>query len=221
MRFQIILSVIFVFLFCAFAAAGSIDGITIQTADGKIIPLQKEDLSGLKNKPLRNTKEKWDHKFNKDFLSFLKIDMEADQEVAGTCKVNEGPLRLTVYQITKGKNTPRFIRILSTKFYEGNNVAEYRTKIQDMEENVFLITAEKADSADELNSHLKYMSTRKGDVELEGYSTNWDLSKLKLKFAGKGEALNNDSFVKDADWLIEQLIDPQWIISISVAVKQP
>lgn len=219
MRFQIVLPIISVFLFCTFAAAGSIDGLTIRTADGKNISLQKEDISGLKSKPLRMTKEKWDNKFKKDFLSFLKIDVDKEQEVVGTCKVNEGPLRLTIYQITKEKNSSRFIRILSTKFHDSNNIAEYRVKIQNLEENVFFITAEKVNSADQLNSHLKYMSTQKGGVELEGYGTNWNLSKLKLKLVGKGEELKDDSFVKDADWLIGQLINPQWIISISVEVK--
>ena len=214
-KWGVVLSGLFL---CTAAAGNPLKNITIKTADGKTVAMQTTDLSAIKTRPLRKLKEKWDGNFKREFLYFKKIEVKAGQEIEGKCEVKEGPIRLSIYQISKKKGEPRLLRILSTRFHEEENVAEIKTKVEDLEENVFLITAEKVRSADQLNSHLKYMSSRDNEILISGLSTNWNLSELKLKMAKK-EAAKNSTFVKDADWLIGQLIDPQWIVWIRVLVE--
>ncbi len=87
-----------------------------------------------------------------------------------------------------------------------------------MEENVFLVTAEKVTSPDDLNPHLRFMEKQDNVISLKGYSSNWNLSTLKLQMAAKSgkEKERDDVFEKDALWLIEQLKNPLWITSIRV-----
>ena len=48
-------------------------------------------------------------------------------------------------------------------------------------------------------------------------STNWNLSALKFRMLEKDAAGAKDvEFAKDADWLVSNLLDPQWVVSIRI-----
>lgn len=195
--------------------------VDISLADGKTVATGPEDLGGLTSKPLAELKAKLDKERGRGFVTFWLMTVKEGSEVAGKYEIKEKdlPCRLTVYQISKEAGKPRMLRIVATGFHDKTGAAEFRATMPKIEENVFIITAEKVKSADELNSHLKYMNSQNNSVTLKGYSTNWKLTALKLQMAGKDVEQKDDIFTKEADWLVNQLINPLWVVSVRVETK--
>jgi len=72
-------------------------------------------------------------------------------------------------------------------------------------------------SHDQLNAHLRFMTTQGDAILLQGYSSDWSLSALRFRMVEKGAAGGKDvEFAKEADWLVGNLIDPQWVVSIRI-----
>jgi hypothetical protein len=205
------------FLTVSSCVAGVTNDLTITSQDGAAVPLQAEDLAGIKARPLAKIKERFDGKQKKDFVQLYVVTVKAGDVLRGAYTLKDGPYRLTAYHITKEAKGPRTLRVVSTRFHEEGATATFEAKVEKREEDLFLITAEKVASADELNSHLKYMASQNNEVLLRGYSPNWTLTALKFKMSGKeGLKQGADDFEKDADWLIEALVKPEWILAIRV-----
>ena len=52
---------------------------------------------------------------------------------------------------------------------------------------------------------------------VNGYNTNWNLTALKIWMLEQNAAGVRDvECAKDADWLVSNLLDPQWIVSVRV-----
>jgi len=64
---------------------------------------------------------------------------------------------------------------------------------------------------------LRYMNTQGDAILVNGYGTNWNLTALKIWMLEQNAAGVRDvEFAKDADWLVSNLLDPQWIVSVRV-----
>ena len=172
-------------------------------------------------RPLVKLKQGLDEEFGAGFLSLDKVDVKDGDELIGRCTIPVAPVRLTVYEISKeNKNSERKLRVVATAFYATTReTAEFRTKVHDLQEELFLVTAEQVDSPDQLDSHLAYLNTQENTITLKGYSTNWNLSALKVNMAGKDAAQKEVPFTKDAGWLVDHLIRPLWVASIRINVE--
>jgi hypothetical protein len=203
------------------AEAADSQRIEVSTGAGAPVMLGPEPLAGIKTRPLRKLKESLDNKFGVNFFSLHRISVPNGVELIGRCSVSTAPLRLTVYEISKGRNDhERKLRVVATGFYaKPGETGEFRTKVEDLEEDLFFVTAEQVETADQLNSHLTYMNTQENTIALRGYSSNWNLSALKLDLAGKDAAQREAPFTKDAMWLVDRLIHPLWVESIRIDVQ--
>jgi hypothetical protein len=215
--------------------------IEVTRRNGEAVPLEPEDLSGLQAIPLLNVKHRLEKQFYEGFVSLYKMRVPQGEVVTGTHTLQDGPMRLTVYQISKERKGVRKVRVLASGFHPKGEVATFTSPIDDLEENVFLVTAEKVSSDTELNSHLKYMNAQGNMILLKGYSTNWGMTKLKFELSGRAASKDKneaevtdkgkdkgkdkardkkeDTFVRDADWLIERLLNPQWVMLVRVDSK--
>lgn len=204
-----------IFFFFLASADSAPPEIVITTADGKVIRLEAEDTSGIAARPLVKTRDRLNERFRKEFISLYKIKVPDGLSVIGRYKVQNEPLRLTVYEITKNPDSERQLRVLVSRFRQKGEVAEFKTTVKKFQEHVFFVTAEAVQSETQLNPHLQYMNTQNNEILLKGFSTNWSFSTLKLRLAEKGSAQQQEvEFTKDADWLVNNLINPQWLISI-------
>ena len=185
---------------------------------GKVIPLEVEDLTGIKDQPLAKTKMRLDNKYGKDFFLLYKAKIAAGTQVIGQYKLTKDPLRITVFEISKQLKTDRKIRIVATGFYQMSETAEFQTEIGNLEENIFFITAEAVESKDQLNPYLQHID-QVDNVILKGYSTNLSFSVLKMKFSGKDQSGKLVQVTEDFDWLVNQLINPVHVISIRVELN--
>jgi len=185
---------------------------------GKVIPLEVEDLTGIKDQPLAKTKMRLDNKYGKDFFLLYKAKIAAGTQVIGQYKLTKDPLRITVFEISKQLKTDRKIRIVATGFYQMGETAEFQTEIGNLEENIFFITAEAVESKDQLNPYLQHID-QVDNVILKGYSTNLSFSVLKMKFSGKDQSGKLVQVTEDFDWLVNQLINPVHVISIRVELN--
>jgi hypothetical protein len=196
-----------------FAFAGAPE-ILITLADGRKIVLEPEDTSGIAARPLVETRDRLSRRFKKDILFLYKMRVEEGVSIIGRHKIGQGPARLTAYEITKARNSNRQLRVAGSQFRRLGETAEFKTVVNKFDEHLYLITAESVTSQGQLNPHLQYMNSQKNEIILKGFSTNWNFSSLRLQFLEKGGAAREGEFSKDADFLVNQLIDPQWIVAI-------
>lgn len=202
------------FFFFLGSAVSAPPEITITAADGRVIPLEPEDTSGITARPLVKTRDRLNERFKRQFIFLYKINVPEGLSVIGRYKVQNGPLRLTVYEITKNPNSERHLRVLVSTFRKKAEVAEFKTTVKKFQEHVFFVTAEAVQSETQLNPHLRYMNAQNNEILLKGFSTNWSLITLKFRLAEKGSAEEQEvEFTKDADWLVNNLINPQWVVS--------
>jgi hypothetical protein len=202
-------------------------GITSQTfpdfvrlsSQGKTIPLEVEDLAGMKDQPLVKTKIRLDNKYGQDFFLLYKAKIAASTQMTGQYKLSTVPLRISVFEISRQPNADRMIRIVATGYYQAGETAEFQTEIGNMEENIFFITAEAVESKEQLNPYLQHID-QVDNVILKGYSTNLSFNVLKMKFSGKDQSGNVTQVTEDFDWLVSQLIKPVHVISIRVELNE-
>jgi hypothetical protein len=198
------------------AYAENLNEIKIYSASEDIIPLLDEDLEGITSRPLIKLKEKMDKKHYKGFLELFKIKVIKGSVLKAEYKLEKGPYRLTVYEISKEKKSLRKLQVVASGYYEKGEIAKFQTKARDIEEQLFFVTAEQVSSKEELNQHLRYMNGQDNQLILKGYSTNFTLSELKFKLCGKDSASKEDNFKKDAEWLIDKLIKPVFLVAIRI-----
>jgi len=129
--------------------------IELRTIDEEIIPLMEEKFKGFKSLLIDNVKEEFDKKYFKGFFSLYTINAKENTEIVGTHVIKEGPYRLSVYEISKGDDSIRKLRVVASGYYQKGERAEFTTIIKKFSEHAFLVTAEKVESKDQLNSHLK------------------------------------------------------------------
>jgi hypothetical protein len=202
------------------ARAEAPDALVVATSDGEVLSLAPEELNGLAARPLASVKKTLDERFGADFLTLRTITLKAGTTLVGRTVTQKAPMRLTIYEISKRAGGERKLRVVSTWFRaKPGETNEFRTTVEDLEEQVFFVTAENVDRADRLNQHLSYLSTQEDTVTLQGYSTNWNLSALKLHLVGKTAGQQDESFTKDALWLVDQLISPEWVASLRVVIR--
>lgn len=187
------------------------------TADGKDAPILDEDTGRLEDRPLVKTKERLDAKHGHPFLFLEKVLAKPGTKLSGRYEVEGAPMRVTLYEIAKEKNADhRMLRVLGTRWCRPGETAAFEGEARDVEEQVFLITAERTKSAEELDSHLQYMNSQGDQLLVKGFGTNWKLTELKFKLSGKTPDRKEDDFSHDADWMAGRLIDPAWIVSLRV-----
>ena len=124
-----------------------------------------------------------------------------------------------MYEIAQDGADAKKLRVIGSKYYHGGETAEFLTTV-DMKthDHTYLITDEETKDVNELNQHLTYMNEQEGgEIIVDGVSTNWSFSTIKFKLAGYDLAQNkNTKFTRDGDWLVERLINPQWVSSIGL-----
>lgn len=200
--------------------AGTLAGppdLRIVSPDGVRIALEAEDLRGLSARPLVATRDRLHERFRKEFIWFYRARIADGTPVVGRWTADRGPLRLTMYEITKNDDTPRWLRVVGTRVYRTGETAEFRTDLRKFKEHVYLVTAEAVAADDQLNAHLRYMSSQGDAILVQGFSTNWNLSALRFRMVeSRAAGAKDGEFARDADWLVSNLIDPQWVVSIRI-----
>ncbi len=191
--------------------------LRITTRDGGLIALEPEDLRGPSARPLVATRDRLHERFRREFIWFFRARIPDGAPVVGRWTPDRGPLRLTMYEITKNDDTPRWLRVIGTRVYRQGESVEFRTDLRKFKEHVYLVTAEAVTADDQLNAHLRYMGTQGDTILVPGFSTNWNLSALRFRMLEKDAAGARDvEFAKDADWLVSNLLNPQWVVSIRI-----
>lgn len=208
----------FVFVLCLRGISQTIPDFVLVSPPDKVIPLDLEDLAGIKDQPLAKTKMRLNNKYGKDFFLLYKAKITPGTQVLGQYKITKDPLRITVFEISKRFNEDRKIRIVATGFYEMGETAEFQTEIGNLEEDIFFITAEAVGSKDQLNPYLQHID-QVDNVILKGYSTNLSFNVLKMKFSGKDQSGKLVQVTEDFDWLVSQLIKPVHVISVRVVLN--
>ena len=199
----------------------SVAAVKLTTSAGVPARLLTEDLSSLTSRPLAKTQEVLDKKFGKGFFTLYRIKSKVGTELIGEHDVVSVPCRLTVYEISKRPGGSRELRIVATGFHDKPEKAVFRKTVERLEELMFFVTAEKVASADDLNAHLRYMQEQGNAILLKGFSSNWNLSALKLQMAGKDakQKEKEDVFERDALWLVDQLKNPLWLVSMRIEAE--
>jgi len=59
------------------------------------------------------------------------------------------------------------------------------------------------------------MAPQDNQLLVRGFGASLDLSELRFKPSGSADG-KSDDFTKDADRLVDNLIDPQWVVPIRI-----
>ena len=63
---------------------------------------------------------------------------------------------------------PRWLRVIGTRVYLEGETAEFKSDLRKFAEHVYLVTAEAVTAHDQLNVHLRFMSTQGDAILLQG-----------------------------------------------------
>lgn len=138
--FVLFLVAIFVFQpFNALTQKMPVPKTILTTSEGREIPLEDDDLSGIKKRPLAKTKERLDKKYYEGFFLLYRIKVPEGTHVKGEYTLVRGPLRITIFEISKQFNAVRKVRVVATGFYQKGDKIEFDSVIKKLEENVFFI----------------------------------------------------------------------------------
>jgi hypothetical protein len=82
---------LFIFVLCSNAISQTFADFVLISPPDKVIPLEVESLTGIKDQPLANTKMRLDDKYGKDFFLLYKVIIAAGTQVIGKYKLTKDP----------------------------------------------------------------------------------------------------------------------------------
>jgi hypothetical protein len=131
----------------------------------------------------------------------------------------ESPLpgmRVTFYKILRSENGLRYLSMPDSVYFKEPGEKSFQEKIEPFREEFFIIVFEKTDSPDEKDINVRYFEDRVRNLVIGSYKTNWNLSSLKLKLKDFADDQAKDFYERDAQTLIDRLIDSRRIFLIRI-----
>lgn len=188
----------------------------IINSKGAEVFFQPPTLNGIKMRPLKKVIKRLNDANHPNFFSIFEVSHPNTDTLTVQFKNIQTNQRLSVYRICHNQDNENILTLHSTRFITDQKKISFNNLTGASAPYLLLFTLEKTNNLNQLNSHIQYLRQQNNQIELNGYGTNWSMSELKLKMTGKNEDQSNDKFVKDSEWLVEQLIAPEWIIAIMV-----
>lgn len=180
-----------------------------------------QDLSGLISRPLRLLVKRNNEAHGAEFIQVHALGVRVGDELKVKLAVPLPGVRATVYQIKREKDGPRYLSMPASVYFAEANTATYEERIEPFEQEYLILVFEKTDSPDEKNVQIRYFEERVRHLVVQSYKTNVLFSSLKLKMRDFGEADTGTFFERDAQLLIDRLVNAQKIFLIRLWQIRP
>ena len=125
-------------------------------------------------------------------------------------------MRVTLYKIHREEGGLRYLSMPASVYFKEAGEKSYEEKLEPFREEFFIAVFEKTDSPDEKDVNVRYFEDRVRNLVIGSYRTNFLLTSLKLRMKDFADDQTKDFYERDAQVLIDRLIDPRRIFLVRI-----
>jgi len=198
----------------SFATAGeNVPEVPEFYLNGKPAALTIQDLSGFGTRPLRLLVQRNNRAHHEELIQAYALGASEGEELRVDIAAPLAGMRVTLYKILQEPDGARYLSMPASVYFDKPGKTDYREKIEPFREAFFIAVFEKTDSPDEKEINVRYFEDRVRRLSVAA-KTNFLFSSLKLKMKDFADPEARGFFERDAQLLVDRLIDPRRIFLI-------
>jgi hypothetical protein len=174
-----------------------------------------QDLSGFGTRPLRLLVQRNNRTHRDEFIQVYALGAREGDDLRIALASPLAGTRVTLYKILQEPDGSRYLSMPSSVYFARPGATFYRETAAPFREVFFIIVFEKTDSPDEKEINVRYFEERVRRLSIAA-KTNLFFSSLKLKMKDLSGPEANAFFERDAQLLVDRLIDPRRIFLVRV-----
>jgi hypothetical protein len=182
--------------------------------NGKPATLTVQDLSGFGTRPLRLLVQRNNRAHKDELVQVYAVGAREGEDLKIVLETPLPGMRVTLYKILHEQSGARYLSMLKSVYFDKSGQTLYQEKIGPFREAFFIATFEKTDSAEEKDINIRYFEERVRKLVIGAYKTNFLFSSLKIKMKDFGDPDAKAFFERDAQLLVDRLMDPRRIFLI-------
>ena len=183
--------------------------------NGRPATLTVQDLSGFGTRPLRLLVERNNRKHREELIQTYALGAHEGEDLGIEMAAPLAGMRVTLYKILQEPGGSRYLSMPSSVYFDKPGETFYRENIGLFREAFFIIVYEKTDSPDEKEINVRYFEERVRRLSVAA-KTNFLFSSLKLKMKDFADLKAGEFFERDAQLLVDRLIDPRRIFLVRI-----
>lgn len=183
--------------------------------NGDPATLTVQDLSGFGTRPLRLLVNRNNRKYRDELIQVYALGAREGEDLRIKMASPFPGMRVTLYKILQGQDGSRYLSMPSSVYFDKPGETNYREKTEPFREAFFIVVFEKTDSPDEKEINVRYFEERVRKLSIAA-KTNFLFSTLKLKMKDFSGPEAGEFFERDAQLLVDRLIDPRRIFLIRI-----
>jgi hypothetical protein len=183
--------------------------------NGQPAILTVQDLSGFGTRPLRLLVERNNRKHREELIQTYALGAREGDGLGIEMAAPLAGMRVTLYKILQEPDGSRYLSMPSSVYFDKPGQTLYREKTAPFREAFFIIVYEKTDSPDEKEINVRYFEERVRRLSVAA-KTNFLFSSLKLKMKDFADLKAGEFFERDAQLLVDRLIDPRRIFLVRI-----
>jgi len=182
--------------------------------NGKPIALTIQDLSGFGTRPLRLLVERNNRAHGDERIQVYALGAREGEDLRLELSAPLPGMRVTLYKILHEQDGSRYLSMPASVYFDKPGETIYKENTGFFREAFFIIAFEKTDSPDEKDINVRYFEERVRRLGIVSYKTNFLFSSLKLRMKDFADPDARAFFERDAQLLVDRLIDPRRIFLI-------
>lgn len=183
--------------------------------NGELATLTIQDLSGLGTRPLRLLVQRNNRAHHDELIQVYALGAREGDDLRMELTAPVTGMRVTLYKILHEQDGSRYLSMPSSVYFDKPGPTPYREKIGPFREAFFIAVFEKTDSPNEKEINVRYFEERVRRLSIVA-KTNLFFSSLKLKMKDLSGPEASAFFERDAQLLMDRLIDPRRIFLIRI-----
>ncbi len=197
------------------AAAEGVPRLPRFYLNGQPATLTIQDLSGFGTRPLRLLIERNNRKRREELIQVYALGAHEGDDLGIELAAPLPGMRVTLYKILQEPGGSRYLSMPSSVYFDKPGQTLYRENTGLFREAFFIIVYEKTDSPDEKEINVRYFEERVRKLSVAA-KTNFLFSSLKLKMKDFADLKAGEFFERDAQLLVDRLIDPRRIFLVRI-----
>jgi hypothetical protein len=181
--------------------------------NGKPVDLTVQDLSGFGTRPLRLLVQRNNRAHGDELIQAYALGAGEGEDLRIELAVPLPGMRVTLYKLLQEPEGARYLSMPISVYFDQPGEMPYQEKIGPFREAFFIAVFEKTDSPGEKEINIRYFEERVRRL-LVAAKTNFLFSSLKLKMKDFADPDTRGFFERDAQLLVDRLIDPRRIFLI-------
>jgi hypothetical protein len=183
--------------------------------NGQPASLTIQDLSGFGTRPLRLLVQRNNRAHHEELIQVYALGAREGDDLGIELAAPLPGMRVTLYKILHEPDGSRHLSMPSSVYFDKSGQTLYREKMEPFREAFFIAVFEKTDSPGEKEINVRYFEERVRRLSIAA-KTNFLFSSLILKMKDFAGPEAGQFFERDAQLLVDRLIDPRRIFLIRI-----